>query len=39
MKRRTLLKAGLGFGLIGPLMPGLALGAYPTEAFLAKDDA
>lgn len=37
MKRRTLLKAGLGAGLVGPLMPGLALGAYPTKAFLAKE--
>ena len=37
MKRRTLLKAGLGLGLIGPLLPGPALGAYPSKAFLAKE--
>jgi sulfur-oxidizing protein SoxY len=36
MKRRTLLKAGLQLGLSGMLFPGMALGNYPTQAFLAK---
>ena len=37
MKRRTLLKAGLGAGLAGLLVPGAALAQYPTRAFLAKE--
>jgi len=37
MKRRTLLKASLQAGLTGTLFPGLAIGAYPTKAFLAKE--
>ncbi len=37
MKRRTLLKAGLGAGLAGVMLPLRALGAYPTKAFLAKE--
>lgn len=37
MKRRTLLKAGLGAGFGGLLFPGAALAQYPTKAFLAKE--
>ena len=37
MKRRTLLKAGLRVGLVGILCPRAAIGAYPTNAFLARD--
>ena len=37
MKRRTLLKAGLGAGIGGILLPGAALAQYPTKAFLAKE--
>jgi len=37
MKRRTLLKAGLGAGLAGVLVPGAALAQYPKNAFLAKE--
>ena len=37
MKRRTILKAGLQAGLTGLLIPGSAIGAYPTKAFLARE--
>ncbi len=37
MKRRTLLKAGIGAGVAGMLLPLRAFGAYPTKAFLAKE--
>lgn len=37
MKRRTLLKAGLGAGISGIFLPGAALAQYPTRAFLAKE--
>ena len=37
MKRRTLLKAGLGAGIGGILLPGTALAQYPKKAFLAKE--
>lgn len=37
MKRRTLLKAGLGAGLGSILFPGAVLAQYPKEAFLAKE--
>lgn len=36
MKRRTLLKASLQLGVTGMLFPGIAISAYPTRAFLAK---
>ena len=36
MKRRTLLKASLRLGVGAVLFPGVAMGAYPTRAFLAK---
>ena len=37
MNRRTLLKAGLQLGVTGMLFPGIAISAYPTKAFLAKE--
>ncbi len=37
MQRRTLLKAGLGVGLGGLLVPGVARALYPKDAFLAKE--
>ena len=37
MKRRTLLKAGIGAGFGGILLPGVALAQYPKNAFLAKE--
>ncbi len=37
MKRRTILQAGIGAGIAGVLTPLCALGAYPKEAFLAKE--
>ena len=37
MKRRTLLKASLGLGVGAVLFPGVAMSAYPTRAFLAKE--
>ena len=37
MKRRTLIKAAIGAGVAGALIPLRALGAYPTKAFLAKE--
>jgi predicted secreted protein len=37
MKRRTLLKASLQLGLPGMIFPQVAIGAYPTKAFLAKE--
>lgn len=36
MKRRTLLKASLQLAVGAVLFPGVAMGAYPTRAFLAK---
>jgi sulfur-oxidizing protein SoxY len=39
MKRRTLLKASLQLGLTGMIFPQVAIGAYPTKAFLAKEVA
>ena len=36
MKRRTLLKASLGLGVGAVLLPGFAMSAYPSRAFLAK---
>jgi sulfur-oxidizing protein SoxY len=36
MKRRTLLKASLQLGFAATIIPGPALSAYPTKAFLAK---
>lgn len=36
MKRRTLLKASLRLGVTGMLFPGIAVGSYPSKAFLAK---
>lgn len=36
MKRRTLLKASLRLGVGVALFPGIAMSAYPTRAFLAK---
>ena len=36
MKRRTLLKASLQLGFTGLLFPGVAIGSYPTRAFLAE---
>jgi sulfur-oxidizing protein SoxY len=37
MKRRTLLKASLQLGLAGTILPQVAIGAYPTKAFLARE--
>jgi sulfur-oxidizing protein SoxY len=37
MKRRTLLKASLQLGLAGMILPQVAISAYPTKAFLAKE--
>jgi sulfur-oxidizing protein SoxY len=37
MKRRTLLKASLQLGLAGVILPQVAISAYPTKAFLAKE--
>ena len=36
MKRRTLLKASLQLGVGAMLFPGVAMSAYPSRAFLAK---
>ena len=36
MKRRTLLKASLQLGFAATIIPGAAISAYPTKAFLAK---
>ncbi len=37
MKRRTLLRTSLQLGLSAILVPGKAIGAYPTGAFLATE--
>ena len=37
MRRRTLLKASLQLGLSGIVFPQAVLGAYPTQAFLARE--